>query len=166
MNERKQRRNTYRLAGHDYGDPSYAYFITLSTQIKTVKGGAIDPARPFTSCLPLARQAVESLTYYRRQGRWQLFAYCLMSDHLHLLATPAGGANLSFVLGQYESFVTRSAWGFGIVGTLWHRSFYDHVLRKQEAAQEVVAYILNNPVRAGLVKEWEDWPWSGMPDAL
>ena len=44
MNERKQRRNTYRLAGHDYGDPSYAYFITLSTQIKTVKGGAIHPA--------------------------------------------------------------------------------------------------------------------------
>jgi putative transposase len=106
------------------------------------------------------------LAFYRRQGKWLLFAYCLMPDHLHLLVTPEGGADLSIVLGQYESFVTRSAWGHGIVGTLWHRSFYDHILRKQEAATDVVAYILNNPVRAGLVEQWEDWPWCGMPDAL
>jgi len=166
MNERKRRRNSYRLAGHDYADPSYAYFVTLSAQIKTVKGGSVDPARPFTSCPSLAAQAVESLTYYRRQGKWLLFAYCLMPDHLHLLVTPEGGVNLSIVLGQYESFVTRSAWGYGIVGALWQRSFHDHILRKQEAAAEVVAYILNNPVRGGLVEQWEDWPWCGMPDAL
>ena len=166
MSEHTRRRNSYRLAGHDYADPSYAYFVTLSTQVKSAKSSAIDLTRPFTSCPPLAKQAVESLSYDRRQGKWLLFAYCLMPDHLHLLVTPAGGADLSVVLGQYEGFVTHSAWGYGIVGTLWHRSFYDHILRKQEAAQEVVAYILNNPVRAGLVEEWEDWPWCGMPDPL
>jgi len=166
MSERRRRRNSYRLTGHDYADPSYAYFVTLSAQVRTVKGGSVDPARPFTSCPSLAEQAVESLAFYRRQRKRPLFAYCLMPDHLHLLVTPEGGANLSAVLGQYESFVTRSAWGYGIVGTLWHRSFYDHILRKQEAAAEVVAYILNNPVRAGLVERWEDWPWCGMPDAL
>jgi len=166
MNQGKRRRNSYRLAGHDYADPSYAYFVTLSSQVGTVKSSSIDPARPFTSCPPLAKQALESLAYYRRQGKWLLFAYCLMPDHLHLLVTPQGGADLSVVLGHYESFVTRTAWGYGIVGTLWHRSFYDHVLRRQEAAQEVVAYILHNPVRAGMVEEWEDWPWCGMPDAL
>jgi len=57
-----------------------------------------------------------------------------MPDHLHLLVTPEGGASLSIVLGQYESFVTRSAWGHGVVGALWQRSFHDHILRKQEAA--------------------------------
>jgi putative transposase len=167
MDERKRRRNSYRLADHDHADPSYGYLITLRAQVKAVATGSpVGPMRPFTSCPPLAEQAVESLAFYRRQGKWLLFAYCLMPDHLHLLATPQGGADLSRILGQYERYVTRTAWTHGVVGALWQRSYHDHVLRKQEAAAEVVAYIVNNPVRAGLVAQWEEWPWCGMPDAL
>lgn len=167
MTQPKRRRNTYRLHGHDYSDSSYVYFVTLDTKIKSVTAGsAIDPLAPFTSCRALGEQANESIHFYRRQSKWLAFAYCLMPDHLHMLVSPQGGANLSTLLGGYESYITRAAWGFGVEGKLWQRSFYDHILRRSKDAEGVVAYILNNPVEAGLVKDWEDWPWCGTPDLL
>jgi REP element-mobilizing transposase RayT len=167
LNQPKRRRNTYRLPGHDYSDESYAYFITLNAKVEAVKTESpVDPQSPFTSCPPLGDQAIESLLFYRRQGKWLLFAYCLMPDHLHILVSPHNGANLSTVLGNYASYTTQTAWNYGVIGKLWQRSFYDHILRSGETAPEIVAYILDNPVRAELVEEWEDWAWCGMPDPL
>ncbi len=44
---------------------------------------------------------------------------------------------------------------------LWQKGFYDHVLRSREAVDAAAWYILNNPVRRGLVKEMYEWPQSG-----
>jgi REP element-mobilizing transposase RayT len=163
----RRRRNSYRLAGHDYSDPSYAYFVTIDVKIKHVANDSqIDPLAPFTSCRELGQRANDSLLFYRTQGKLLIFAYCLMPAHLHILASPQGGANLSTVLGSYESYVTQLAWGYGLIGKLWQRSFYDHILRHNADAQAVIAYILNNPIKAGLVTCWQDWPWCGMPDSL
>jgi putative transposase len=163
----QRRRNTYRLSGHDYSNPAYAYFATIDVQIKDVAGGSqIDVEAPFTSCQALGQQVNDSLLFYRAQGKLLIFAYCLMPDHLHILASPQGGANLSTVLGSYESYVTQLAWRYGVIGKLWQRSFHDHILRQSDDAQTIIAYILNNPIEAGLVERWQDWPWCGVPDAL
>ena len=163
----RRRRSSYRLAGHDYADSSYAYFVTLNAKIKRVADDSqVDIRAPFTSCPALGQQANDSLLFYRTQGKLLIFAYCLMPDHLHILACPQGGANLSTVLGSYQSYVTRLAWNHGVIGKLWQRSFYDHIVRQSDDAQAIVAYILNNPVKAGLVERWQDWPWCGMPDPL
>jgi REP element-mobilizing transposase RayT len=163
----KRRRNTYRLPGHDYSDSSYAYFVTLNAKIEAVETNSpVDPREPFTSCPELAKQAVQSLLFYHARGKLLIFAYCLMPNHLHLLVTPQGGANLSTVLGSYESYTTRAAWRFGVIGPLWQRSFYDHILRSSKSAPNVIAYIMNNPIKASIVECQEDWAWSGTPDPL
>ena len=165
MTTQPRRRNSYRLAGHDYSDSSYAYFATIDVKIRHVApGSTTDLLAPFTSCMALGQQANDSLLFYRAQGKLLIYAYCLMPAHLHLLGSPQAGENLSVVLGSYESYVTRLAWSYGVVGKLWQRSFYDHILRQSNDAQAVIAYILNNPVKAGLVADWHDWPWCGMPD--
>jgi putative transposase len=41
----------------------------------------------------------------------------------------------------------------------WQTGFFDHRLRTKESFAEKAAYIRNNPVRAGLVKQPKDWPW-------
>ena len=46
-------------------------------------------------------------------------------------------------------------------GKVWQVSFWDRFLREEESLEEVVLYVLNNPVRKGLVKEWRDYPYSG-----
>jgi len=50
-------------------------------------------------------------------------------------------------------------------GTLWQPRSYDHAIRKEANFIEIVNYILENPVRKGLVTNASDWRWSGIIDA-
>jgi len=43
----------------------------------------------------------------------------------------------------------------------WQKDFYDHVLRKNEDMVAQIKYILDNPVRRGLVSSWDEYPFSG-----
>lgn len=45
-------------------------------------------------------------------------------------------------------------------GAFWHHESYDHVVKSQLELQHVIAYILNNPVKAGLVPHYNDWQYS------
>ena len=44
---------------------------------------------------------------------------------------------------------------------LWQPSYYDHVLRDDEETSRAVRYVLENPVRKGIVREFADYPFSG-----
>jgi len=48
----------------------------------------------------------------------------------------------------------------GWKGKVWQRSFCDHALRKDEDVTKVAEYIVNNPIRRGLVKDWTEYPYS------
>jgi REP element-mobilizing transposase RayT len=45
-------------------------------------------------------------------------------------------------------------------GAFWQHESFDHVIRNQAQWEKVVRYVLDNPVKAGLVENWEDWKWS------
>ena len=45
-------------------------------------------------------------------------------------------------------------------GYFWQHESYDHIVRDPAELDRIRRYILNNPVKAGLVDEWRDWPWS------
>lgn len=90
-----------------------------------------------------------------------LLAYCYMPDHVHLVAE--GKAENSDCL----QFIKRGKHysGYYYKATfqrrLWQRYGYEHTLRNDEAAISVARYILENPVRAGLVTRIQDYPYSG-----
>src|SRR5438067_11446120 len=90
-------------------------------------------------------------------------AYCFMPDHLHLLLSPSGQTSISDFVRVFKSLSVRLAWRHGHQGKLWQESFYDHFLRKDEDFQRHIEYILNSPVRWGLVSEWQQDPFSGAP---
>ena len=48
----------------------------------------------------------------------------------------------------------------------WQKGFFDHVLRTAESYEQKWHYVRENPVRAGLAKRWEDWPYRGEIFAL
>jgi putative transposase len=98
-------------------------------------------------------------------GCW-VGAFCLMPDHLHFVAGSEreGGSVLTF-LERFKGKSTNRSWNHGWSGRLWQRRAHDHVLRSAERLDEMYAYILNNPVRAGLVDAPEAWRWSGVLDA-
>lgn len=45
-------------------------------------------------------------------------------------------------------------------GQLWQHESYDHFVRNDQEQEKIIRYILQNPVKARLVKHWEDWPWT------
>ncbi|MCO5222143.1 MAG: transposase [Thermomicrobiales bacterium] len=82
---------------------------------------------------------------------------CLMPDHLHALIE-VQSEGLVKIVGRAKSMTTRMWWTNGRQGTLWQKSFYDHGIRETHDFEATVKYILENPVRAGLVEEGETYP--------
>jgi putative transposase len=90
----------------------------------------------------------------------EVLAYCFMPDHLHLLVEAQDGGNL---IRFMKAFKQLSAYRYrrSTMQPLWQKGYYDHVLRKEEDVNQVAEYILNNPVRAGLVNSLDRYPFSG-----
>jgi putative transposase len=90
--------------------------------------------------------------------KYELLAFCLMPDHLHLLVqSQAVATDLRSFVRAMKSFCTRS-----VGRKIWQTGFYEHVMRTSEDVKKTAEYIINNPVRKKLVKRAEDYPWGGI----
>jgi putative transposase len=90
-----------------------------------------------------------------------VLAYCFMPDHVHLLVE--GDAPSADVRRFVWRVKQRSGYAYQrlVAARLWQRSWWDRVLRSEQQTWEVVCYLLENPVRAGLVERPLDYPYSG-----
>jgi putative transposase len=91
---------------------------------------------------------------------WLCFAYCLMSNHYHLLIeTPEGNLSrgMRHLNGVYTQKFNRS---HGQAGHIFQGRFKSMVVQKETYLLELCRYIFLNPVRAGIVSSPEEWKWS------
>jgi REP element-mobilizing transposase RayT len=87
--------------------------------------------------------------------------YCFMPDHQHLIITGTRGeSDIWKVIVSYKQ-KTGFWMSKNIPEIRWQKDFYDHVIRAHENLATQVRYILDNPVRKGLVSSWEDYPFKG-----
>lgn len=88
-------------------------------------------------------------------------AYCFMPDHVHLLSsgTRADASLPAFIAAWKQR--TGFAWQKRSSSRLWQKGYYEHVLRADEEHLPIARYILENPVRAGLVNDPRAYPWLG-----
>lgn len=103
----------------------------------------------------------DSLQAVSEQHDVGVLAYCFMPDHLHLLVQPRSRSNVISFVQRYKSWTSRLAWQQDIHGKIWQPRFYDHILRESDDPMKQIRYIVENPVRAGLVGIWSDYPWVG-----
>lgn len=90
----------------------------------------------------------------------RLGAYVLMPDHLHAFAViDDRRRNLSSWMESLKNALSKTLWIKGIPSPHWQKGFFDHILRSEESNGEKWSYVRENPVRAGLVKNWHDWPF-------
>ncbi len=91
---------------------------------------------------------------------WVVHAYCQMTNHYHLLVETVDG-NLSRGMrqlnGQYTQQFNRR---HGMVGHLFQGRYKAIVVQKETYLLELSRYMVLNPIRAGMVKQLEDWSWS------
>jgi REP element-mobilizing transposase RayT len=137
-----RRSRAVRLAAYDYAGDADIH-MTIHAEEGT---------RPTES--PIAKTICDSVKFCSNKLRYRLYGYTLVPDHLHVLFTPAESkVPLKDWLQDFQSFTTNRHMG-RCGGPLWQRSANDHVCRTAETAEAVLAYIVNNPVRAGLVARW------------
>lgn len=96
-------------------------------------------------------------------GKYNVAAhvYFFMPDHLHMLLE--GKDQSADIRKCVVDFKQRSGYWFlkQGAGIRWQKDFYDHILRKDEDILRHVRYILENPLRKGLVEYWKDYPYKG-----
>jgi putative transposase len=97
---------------------------------------------------------------------WLVGRYVLMPDHLHLFCSPTMGTSVT--LTQWVSFWkshTARHWPDPGDTPVWQRDFWDTQLRKEESYSNKWQYLLENPMRAGLVQNAMDWPYPDFPSS-
>ena len=108
----------------------------------------------------IARMVVASIKQGERLGHYDLVAYAVMPNHVHLLIWPKIAP--SRLMKSLKGVTAREA--NKILGTtgepFWQKESYDHWVRDAEELQKIRHYIYNNPVKAGLVVDARDYPWA------
>jgi len=88
---------------------------------------------------------------------WHVLAGIIMPDHVHVIVVPntdreTAVGNFSAALKRWMREQLRASWK-------WQAGCFDRLLRTNESLHNKWLYIRENPVRAGLVQRWEDWPY-------
>jgi len=129
-------------------NPHGTYFVTFSTWQR----------RRLFIVESYARLLLKTLYSYRRQGSFELHAFVVMPEHVHLLLTPALGVtlerSLQFIKGGYSRALSVEQ---GRKSEVWQRGFTDHRIRDAADFDIHRSYIHENPVRRGIVKSSSEY---------
>lgn len=97
----------------------------------------------------------------QERGAW-VGAYVIMPNHLHLFV---GFDERQMLLERWmkslKNTISKTLRSKGVPAPHWQKGFFDHVLRSGESYDQKWHYVRENPVRAGLVENWNDWPYHG-----
>jgi putative transposase len=85
---------------------------------------------------------------------WDLRAFTIMPDHLHLFFTLGDRLNLSQTIARLKSNTRGSLVSASVD---WQTNFYDHQLRPDDSVEATIRYIFLNPKQAGLIPASEPW---------
>lgn len=105
-------------------------------------------------------QYLQWLQQYSRQYLLKVWAYCVMSNHVHFIAVPMESTSLAKTFHalhmRYSQYFNQNR---GIGGHLWQGRFYSCAIDNQHL-YAAVRYVENNPVRAKIVEKPQDYKWS------
>ena len=139
-----------RLQGFDYRG-QHCYFLTFCTYKRR------DTLLNQSIAVMVERQILRAALRFE----FAVLAYCLMPDHVHLLM---GGRSQRSDLRRFIKRAKQSS-GQRYAATagksLWQDSYHDHVVRPEEDLAGIARYIIENPVRAGLVESPLDYRFVG-----
>jgi putative transposase len=103
---------------------------------------------------------LDTLAWVCERNHWLCHAYCLMSNHYHLLIetnTPTLSKGMKLLNGTYTQYVNRT---YKRVGHVFQGRFKAILVEKNAYLLELCRYVVLNPVRAEMVRSAKDWPWS------
>jgi len=127
-----------------FWDPYPEWFITICAKPKG-QNQLCDPE--------IGAKLLQATEFFHRRQFWTSEIFLLMPDHVHALISIPTKASLADVVGRWKQWTSRK------LNITWQKNFFDHRLRSYPSANSKFRYIEQNPVRAGLVRSAEDWPF-------
>ena len=126
------------------------YFVTICCQ----KRGSNQLA------IPLVGPAlIETIKHRDDRQIWYAHLAVVMPNHVHLVVSFGRiDRRTQAIVSKWKEWTAKS------LGIHWQRDFFEHRLRKDQSFREKADYVLANPVRAGLVRDWSDWPYTFVAD--
>ncbi|MBF0233953.1 MAG: transposase [Desulfamplus sp.] len=120
----------------------------------------------------IAKTVVDAWKYFDGK-RYDLVAYVVMPNHVHVLIRTYEGFPLSNVVHSWKSFTAhkinkylklcgRDARTPGSSPKVWQNEYFDRFIRDERHFVQAIAYIHENPVKAGLCHYASEWPWSSV----
>jgi len=120
------------------------YFITVCA----------DPRGENQFCNPTLGPAIlDSVKFRNEKQIWFCHIVVVMPDHIHLLLNFPDMPSFSGVIGSWKHWLARK------YSISWQENFFDHRIRKDESFGDKAEYIRQNPVRAKLIKNADEWPY-------
>ena len=149
-----QRTSLPHFAGIEWPNVSVIHFVTVCTKERR-------PLLASKMVHGLLRKAWSPVDFF------QVGRYVIMPDHLHLFCAPIlpNAGYLKAWVTFWKSYVSKN-WQRERPAQLWQRDFWDTQLRRGENFEMQWDYIRMNPVRKGLVKKPNDWPYQGEMNPL
>ena len=103
---------------------------------------------------------IDLMAQWCRKHDVEVWAYCLMPNHVHLIVVPSKAENLRLAIGEaHRRYTRRINFRKGWRGHLWQERFSSYVMDERYMLA-CTRYIENNPVRANLAARPEQWKWS------
>jgi REP element-mobilizing transposase RayT len=111
-----------------------------------------------------ARIVQDSLLHFDGD-RYRMIAWVVMPNHVHALFQTVNGWSMNSIVGSWKTFTANAIGQLNRqpnepVPHVWHPEFWDRYIRDEKHFANAIAYIHNNPVKAGLVSLPEHWRWS------
>lgn len=110
--------------------------------------------------LPEIASIVEEALLHFDGERYRLVAWTIMPNHVHVLLETMEGHGVGAIVSSWKRFSARMANRvLGRSGPFWQDDYWDTYIRNDRHFESTIAYIENNPVKAGLVAEPAQWLW-------
>ena len=119
--------------------------------------------RPGVACV-----LIQALYDAPRVHGWKVGRFVIMPDHVHFFCLAVSdGKDLAAFVRDWKRWTARKIAETTLISSpIWQREFFDHVLRSSGSYAAKWNYVRENPVRAGLVADADDWPHQGECAAL
>jgi REP element-mobilizing transposase RayT len=147
------KRKQIHLADYDYSNTDAVYFITICTYNKKAHFKKTD----------IAEYIAQEIDYRSRVAHEaNMYAHCIMPDHVHLLLklNEGYGKSLPNWMAAFKKYNSRIMSMVFDIKPLWQANYYEHIVRKDESLISIAEYIANNPVRKNFVSQWQEYPFS------
>jgi putative transposase len=107
-----------------------------------------------------AKCVVDSLRFFDG-SRYRLMAWCVMPNHVHVVATWLPGFRVGDTVRSWKAFsAAKINRAMGKRGRFWAPDYFDRYMRDEDDLAGTISYVERNPVAAGLVQDPSNWPWS------